>query len=55
MPRGFSGLISALCLPDKKNFVNSGKLERHCSPEFMKHVLPKLLKPTSPARDFLVR
>ncbi len=51
MPNGFSLLIYFLCSPNKKYFVNSGEFERHCNPEFIKHVFPRFYKPTAPLRD----
>lgn len=54
MPKGFSLLIYFLCNPNKKYFVNSGEFERHCNPEFIKHVLPKFYRPTAPLRDEVV-
>ena len=38
-------------MPKRKYFVNSGVLDRHYNPEFMKQVLPRLPRPTAPLRD----
>ena len=51
-PIGLSLLISALCKSSRKYLVSSVVCERHCSPAFIKQVLPRFYNPVRPAYAF---
>ena len=51
VPNGLSVLIYWINWSVTKYSVRVDIWERHCKPEFIKHVFPRFLKPTNPYRD----
>ena len=47
-PRGLVRFMSCKKRPELKYSLSGGVLLRHCSVEFMKHVLPKFWRPHTP-------